>query len=935
MEIKYLGPLEILAEDKSVPVAGRRRIGVLARLAVEAGQTVRTEQILADVWGDSSAATAGKQLHIVVSKLRELHDPTLIASVIATVPGGYRLTVERDQIDAHLFSRLVERARSARSHGSAGTADALFRRALGLWRGRPLSELDAPWARQEADRLEAERLAVLEEHGELRLAAGDHQALTREYVAHVEAHPVRERLVAQLMLALHRSSRTPDALARYRNARRALIEQNGVEPSAELRRLHQALLVGDPVLDLATPEQQVKVREPDVPAELPGASSAFTARTAEAAEVRAVLGSNGERTVAAIHGPGGIGKSALAIHVAHSMAGRFTDGVIYVNLHGSTAGLDPLSPMTALRHLLRSLGLDGSAVPAQVGEAAARYRSLTAACNLLVILDNAHGVDQVRALVPAGPRCRTLITSRAALTTLDNTAQLQLSALTAADAEALLTRLAGVDRIQDEPDALQEILQLCGGVPLALRIAGARLAARPDWSLRELALRLSDTTRRLDTLAYGDLAVRASLAVSHQRLGEEPGGQDADALFTLLGLIRLPTFTAASTAAVAGWPEHRAEAALEHLLDARLVESAGPARYEFHDLVGLYASEQAARVLPENDRAAALDRAHRHYLLNIWAAKFLINPNDVLRSPVELPAAVFADQAQMGRWLEAERDNLLALATRCLDAPDDAVVLDLVVGLHDPFSRRGWHLQLTDIYARAVDLADRVGAWESKATLRGFLGWAYRDQGRNDAARRQFELALGDWDRADLPKRKVTALNHLGIIALLTGRWDEALDHFETALALNDDVERPVATAVIRNNRAHVYSRQGRVEEAIEEALAAAALWSAVDPNLGAGNANDSLGTIYRRAGRLSEAVESCAVAAPRLRASGHHLKEAVCRWHLGATLHALDRHDEAREQYRKALDLLVGDLLLTQREADEILGQDVPETPAPLKNLF
>ncbi|MDF2711055.1 MAG: tetratricopeptide repeat protein [Nonomuraea muscovyensis] len=939
LEIRFLGPWQVLAADEPVRFAGHRRIGVLARLALDAGQAVPTERILIDIWGDSSASTMAKQLHIVISKLRETLGPHTTEEIIQTVPGGYRLALQPDHIDAHLFTRLAKRARTAQAQGARDTADALFRTALQLWRGEPLAGLTAPWARIEATRLEQEHLTVLEDHADLRLAAGDHHALAVDLVAHVRAHPLRERPAAQLMLALHRAGRPSEALAVYQDTRRIMVSELGIEPGAELRRLHQAVLVKDPVLDLTTPAQQATLSESYIPAELPAGTHAFTARATEIQHLRTALGpadglTHGP-TITVIDGPGGIGKSALTVHVAHAMAERFTDGVIYLNLHGSTPGLDPLTPAQALRHLLRSLGLDGAAVPADPGEAAARYRSLTATCNLLVILDNARDVRQIRPLIPAGPDCRVLITSRDPLATLDNAGHLHLGTLNAADAAALLSRLAGPDRVRAEPQAAERIVHLCGGFPLALRIVGARLAARPDWALSDLEVRLADATRRLDVLEYADLAIRASIAVSHHRLREEPAGRDAADLLPLLGLLGLPTHTPAATAALTDWPHHRAEAALERLRDARLLEAAGPDRYQFHDLVGLYARERAHQDLSEEERTAAERRALHHYLTTLWMASTMLASDSVLRCPVELPDISFEDLAEAERWVQGERDNLLAAAQQALVGPDPATAIGLAVGLHWPFCYQGWHTQLADIYAHAIEVADRIGAWEDKAQLRSFLGWVYRDQGSYDAAIAQLKTALADWDRAGLPRRKVGVLNNLGVINTIVGRLDEALGYLESALELNDDAERPGATATIRNNRVHVYYRQGRFDEAIAEARQLVELGPKVGPLADAGIAHGSLGDAYRHAGRLPEAMESYTTAVRLLRESGYRLKEAVSRWWFGTTLHDLERHGEARKQWEDSVRLLRDARLLTSREATETLAQAVPETPQPIKNML
>ncbi|MEV0351505.1 BTAD domain-containing putative transcriptional regulator [Nonomuraea sp. NPDC050680] len=939
LEIRFLGPWQVLAGDEPVRFAGQRRIGVLARLALDSGQAVHTERILTDIWGDSSAVTITKQLHIVISKLRETLGPHTTEEIIQTMPGGYRLALEPDHIDAHLFIRLAKRARTAQAQGARAAADALFRRALQLWRGEPLAELTAPWARIEATRLGEEHLTLLEDHTDLRIAVGDHHAVAADLAAHVRAHPLRERPAAQLMLALHRAGRPSEALAVYQNARRVMVSELGIDPGAELRRLHQAVLVKDPVLDLTTPAQQVTVSEPYIPAELPFDTHAFTARATEIHRLRTALGpadgSTHGPTITVIDGPGGIGKSALAVHVAHAMATRFTDGVIYLNLHGSTPGLDPLTPTQALHHLLRSLGLDGAAASADPGEAAARYRSLTATCNLLVILDNARDVRQIRPLIPAGLGCRVLITCRDPLATLDNARHLHLGALDVADAAALLSRLAGPDRVRAEPQAAERIVHLCGGFPLALRIVGARLAARPDWTLSDLEGRLTDATRRLDVLEYADLAVRASIAVSHHHLREEPAGRDAARLLPLLGMLDLPTHTPAATAALTGWPHHRAEAALERLQDARLLEAAGPDRYQFHDLVGLYARERAHQDLPEEERTAAVRRAFHHYLTTLWMANTLLNKDPVVRCPIELPDITFKEPAEVSRWVQDERDNLLAAAQQALAGPDPATAIGLAIGLHWPFCYQGWHTQLADIYTYAIEVADRIVACEDKAQLRSFLGWVYRDQGRYDAAIAQLKTALTDWDRAQLPRRKVGALSNLGVIHTIVGRLDDALAYLESALTLNDDAERPGAPAVLRNNRVHVYYRQGRFDEAIAEARQLVELWPKTDPLAGAGSAHDSLGDIYLHAGQLTEAVDSYTTAVRLLRESGYHLKEARSRWWLGTALHDLERHDEARKQWEESVSLLRDARLLTAREVTEILAQPVPETPQPIKNML
>ncbi|WP_170223217.1 AfsR/SARP family transcriptional regulator [Nonomuraea turkmeniaca] len=640
--IKILGPWEITANGEPVKVAGERRIALLARLALSAGRAVPAEQLLADVWGQSTAATAGKQLHIVVSKLRSVLSPHQDDDVIATVAGGYQLNIACERIDAHLFAILARQARTAWAQGEIETADALFQRALALWRGDALSGMCDSWAQVESARLEEERMTVLEDHVDLRLAAGDHHAVVPVVTAHAEAQPLRERPRVQLMLALYRASRSSEALEVYQETRRIMASELGIEPGPALRRLQQAVLRRDPALDLGSPRQRAVLAKPVVPIELPAGTQAFTARTKEVAWLQKTLTDivPGLPAVAAIHGPGGIGKSALAVHAAHTIADRFADGVLYVNLRAATAKARPLSPFEALSRLLRSLGLEGSAVPPTQDEAAARYRSLTSTRNLLVILDDALDASQVLPLIPAGPASAVIVTSRQIMASLDSTSRLPLTALDHADATALFARIAHPARVAAEPEAAQQIVRQCGGLPLALRIAAARLAARPGSTLSHLADQLADPGRRLDALQHADLSIRDSIEVSLQHLPDEPAGHDATYAFLLLGLLESATHTAAAMSALADWPEQRAEAALNRLLDARLLEAAGPGRYRMHDLIRLYAREQAVHRVPEHERVTATRRAFRHHLTTVKHAHVLIDPltdSPMVRYPADRP----------------------------------------------------------------------------------------------------------------------------------------------------------------------------------------------------------------------------------------------------------------------------------------------------------
>jgi hypothetical protein len=315
--------------------------------------------------------------------------------------------------------------------------------------------------------------------------------------------------------------------------------------------------------------------------------------------------------ISAIQGIGGVGKSALAIHAAHQSAGLFPDGQLYVDLQGATPGLTPLGPHDALGRMLRSLGLGPAEIPADADEAAARFRTLTADRRLLVVLDNAHDARLVRPLLPAGPGCAALVTSRQALSSLDGARLLELGLLSHQQAVELLARIAGSERVGAEPCAAAEVVRCCGLLPLAIQIAGARLASRPNWSVSELASRLADPAGRLDELAVGDLAVRASFQVSLDALQRSPDPVDrqAAAAFGPLGLSDDAEFGVESAARLLNRPRPATQMLLERLVDARMLETPGLHRYRFHELLRLCAREKGISQQPGTQRPAVKHRA--------------------------------------------------------------------------------------------------------------------------------------------------------------------------------------------------------------------------------------------------------------------------------------------------------------------------------------
>lgn len=480
MKYQLLGPLGLWRDGAQVPLAPAKWRMLLAVLLCEANQLVSTDRLVEELWGAHPPQSVHKLLQGYVSRVRRaLGDPSgdiLITHVHGYRAHGYRLVVQPGDTDAHRFTELVEEAgRDLESNTPKAAAERLAE-ALGLWRDAPFADVPpTPAVETETTRLVAAHTQARELLIEARLRLGHHEAVLGELQTMSAEHPLREALRGRLMLALYRSGRQADALAAYRNLHRRLAEDLGIEPGPPLQELHQRILAADTSLLLEAeppaspgPAEAERIRaDPParVPRELPHSTGAFLGRTGETSVLQEVLGrtERGRFAIAAIDGTGGVGKSALAIHMAHRLADRFPDGQFYVDLHGATVGLTPLEPGEVLGRFLSTLGVPRVAVPTNTEEAAAAFRSMVADRRVLVVLDNAAGVDQVRPLLPAGPGCAVLITSREMLTTLEGATHLHLGVLFHDQAMVLLERLLGADRVGAETAAADAIIRMCGG----------------------------------------------------------------------------------------------------------------------------------------------------------------------------------------------------------------------------------------------------------------------------------------------------------------------------------------------------------------------------------------------------------------------------------------------------------------------------------------
>lgn len=936
VECRVLGPLEVCHEDRRVNLGGPRPRAVLAALLLDAGRVVSTGHLAEAVWGERLPTSVRAQVSIHVSALRRAFGQAgCVDDVIETAPGGYRVRVDAVWLDADEVGRRADEGRRAAACGDADEAAEAFGAALALWRGPVLAEFDSPTIAAGAARLEELRLAVAEEWADAELATNRHREIVGELRSLVSAHPLRERVRAQLMRALAGAGRPSDALQTYRDGRAVLVGELGLEPGSELRDVQRAILTGDlaaegPVSEPPgeRPAPEPPMPAPTVPTELPGDTATFTGREDETERVCREL-TSGARAVA-IAGPGGVGKSTLAIHAAHRVAELFPDGRLYVDLHGATPDAERLEPGDVLARFLRSLGVPTSRIPTGEDEICGLFRSVSYPLRLLVVLDNAADAAQVRRLLPGGPNCAVLVTSRRMLGSLDSVLHLHLGVLSESDALALLGRLVGAERLRAEHDPALDVVRLCGLLPLALAIAGARLAARPDWSFRSLADRLAVEQRRLSELTTDDLGVRASVMVSYADLDEAGTAP----LFRRLGLLDGPDVGVPVAAALTGTSDGHAEALLDALVDAQLAESTRPGRYRLHDLLRLFAREQAAERLTPQQRADATRRAVHCYLGTALAAAHVVAPSYAWRTelaPVALahPGVRLSSADEVSAWVEAERENLLVAARQAATGDRPELAIALAGALDVPLEYRGrWHDQLT-LGEIALDAARRTGDPGHHGLAHNDLGWAHRSLGHLPAALHHLEQALPMWRSVGHGPGEAITLHGIGVVCRSMQHYDRALASLEQASELAHRLGDSGREATCRSATGLTYQSLGRYREAIAAHEAGVRLahetgsWRTEVMALG--NLAEALrlaGEPERAAARFEDAL-----AVDRAGDYAGTYWEAEHLWGLGRALHDLGR--DGRECWRQSAAILHDLALIGPDERRAIEQSPAPATPA------
>jgi DNA-binding SARP family transcriptional activator/tetratricopeptide (TPR) repeat protein len=933
MRLRVLGPLEVTGgPGRQLPP---RVHDLLALLSCRPNVTIPAEQLIHALWSGEPPRTSAKSLQVRVYELRRaLGDP----SRILHRRQGYALAVSPAEVDAGTFEDLLARGRAEICAGRPADGTESLRRALALWRGPAFAGHDhLDPVRLEATRLDELHLQAVEELADAELALGRHAEIIERLLVAQAQHPFRERVSARLMLALHRVGRSAEALRVYRALSERLDAELGTPPCRELRELSAAILAEDPALDRpAVVVAAPSFGPPPAPAELPAEAAAFTGRTGEAELLRATLTRHTGRTVVcAINGPGGVGKSALAVQMAAEVGASFPDGQLFVDLRGASTGLDPLSPADVLARFLRSLGV---AAPPDIDEAAARFRSVTATRRMLVVLDNAVDANQVRPLLPGGRGCAVVVTSRKVLSTLDGATHLPVAPLTGDEAVTLLGRLAGAERVAREPAAAADIVRYCGRLPLAVRITGARLLAQPARSLAAHAGQLADTRRRLDALEHADLAVRASIAASHHDLAGRPAGPAALMLLKLVAALHLPDITTTLAAALGQVPDGTAAAALDRLVETQLLQEPAGGRYPMHDLIRLHARELAAVEISVAEWTAALHRVVDHYaaageqatrLLDNGQARWMTGAGDPA-GPSELCTA-----ADAIAWVDAERANLVGLVSQAAERAGTApAAIRLAAAISTPMDVRGHLREWIECNRAVVAAAERLGDPRAQARARMFLGYALGRLGRNPEEIDQAEQALVLWRAVGDRFGESGASNACGLAYLHGNRLAEAVAHLERGLALRRATGDPYGEAMLLDNLGGAYRVQGRVADAIAAHERALTLAEEIGNLRSRAHALGNLATDLNAAGEYDRALSYHRQSIAGHRATGDLHHEASGRWALGQALHRLGKAADARRQWDAALAILQETGRLTAGEVQDIRCGPVGAVPTAIKVL-
>ncbi|NUR60596.1 MAG: tetratricopeptide repeat protein [Catenulispora sp.] len=923
-----LGPLLVEGPTGPRPIAAARQRALLAALLLTAPRAVAAADLADQVWNLEPPAGAAGTLHSYLSRLRTVLGP--VGDRVKTLPSGYTVELEPGELDIDVFHTLRDAARTAAAGGDLEKAATLYTEALALWRGAPLADVPGgPWRDDAVRYWDEQELTTREELYEAEVRLGRATAVVPRLRVLVAENPFRERPAALLLTALAADGRRAEALAEYRRVRQVLVDEAGIEPGEQLRAAFAEILREDE-------------DRPAAPHQLPAGVADFTGREEQLAAAAGVLTAaeaGDPAPVVVVTGPGGVGKTSFAVRLGQRLRPEFPDGQVFVRLGGLRA---PRRPGELVAEVLRALGV--AEIPADADKRSALLRGTLADRRVLLVLDDATDPAQIRRLLPASAPAAVVVTTRRRLPGLAGQVPVELGSLPTGQAVAMLARIIGAERAAAEPEALARLARACGGLPIALRICGARLVQRRDRSVASLVARLETASRRLegigaletDALEVGALeiaaphaepsfaegsALRGALEESYRALNYGAAGRDVDLAraFRLLSLIGGERFSLPAAAAVLGVDEFDADSAVEHLVEVSLLEAAGSDRFAFHPLIQELAREHAGASDGDASRRAAVGRWTAWCLVAAAAADHLFNPNRPKLAweawipeagTPPFPEAPFDKLPEAADWFDRESAGLLEAVPAAAENGDHATAAALPLVLLHGFRIRGRVEELEEPLRIAVACAVRLGEPELAGVQLNNLAIVHGALGRFDEAIATFAEAVPHYEKAGLAERVAQARLNAAITVAQSGRPAEAADRLRASLA---EIEALPETPLLASMRvsvllalAEALRDAGRPAEALPvyPRLLAEAEAAGDTPRLAIAWGN--FGKLHVKDGRPADGIGFIEKALELHRSIGNHDGEGYALWALGEARAALGLADGARQAWTQAREIFL-----------------------------
>ena len=939
MEFRILGTLEVRAGGERVMIGGPSEQKTLAVLLLAVNRVVSLASIVDALWESDLPATAPKQAQNAVSRLRRLLAVAGEPQIIVTEKAGYRASVPDGSLDAHLFAAQVEQAQVHAGLGERAQAAEMLRSALALWRGPALDGLSGAIIQAAATAWNERRYIATEAYYDHQLALGRHCDVIGELSALVTEHPLRERPVAQLMLALYRSGRRVDALSLYSDTRARLATELGLDPGPELQRLQQQMLSADPALaapEVDGPDTHPPAAEPTRPAataprldQLPHDVRTFTGRGNELRELDALLASHetsgGGGVIAAIDGLPGVGKTSLAIRWAHRVSAHFPAGTLYLDLRGHDPYQRPMTAVEALGQLLGAIGVPPGEVPDDLEARSRAFRSALGNGRWLVVLDNADSAAQVRPMLPGAASNFTLVTSRkflGGLVATEGAYRITVSPLAYAEAQELLAEIIGRERAAAEPDATRSVITVCGRLPLALRVAAARLVADPGQPVADFAAQLTGGGR-LEALRLADddrATVPAAFNLSYQALS--PATRQT---FLLMGALPPRRITEEALTAATGEPADRIASSLAELTASNLVHPLMPGRFGMHDLVRHYAAQRAKEVVPRR-AADARRRLVSWFLAGAQrAVAALALPRLLVPPPDDPPDAQSGPQritdAQSARdWLEAERAEMVATIRFVAEDDPHPAVWRMALEMRGFFRVRRYVADWIETGTAALYAATTQGAATDRAATHHNLGHARWSIGEYDTAIDHYQQALTESRLARWFPGEAGSLSAMGSVWHEQGRFEAAIGCYRQALELGDAAMPKPLRLITVGSLGLVYQTTGHPRAAIDAFSAAMTLAEELQATDHVATGLGNLGLSYLQLGDLDRAGDLLSRALVTYREVGSRNGEANVLAGLANLNTELGRYDEAAFQATLAVRI-ARDIKDRRIECDALLA--------------